>query len=137
MARTKATPADVAESDFSGSKVSLREILETIKEVRGEPGIPPMMADPVHPGRRKAIPAEVHADMRADFSGANLEGIDLGGLDLRSVVFKGCNMKGANLEGAILQGCNFKDADLTDANLDGADLRWAIAPNGKPFEQVA
>ncbi len=66
-----------------------------------------------------------HADVRPDFSAAELKSMTLGGADLSAADLGDANLSWAELEGANLVGAGLAGADLSGAHLNRANLSGA------------
>ncbi len=69
---------------------------------------------------------ELHSDLDADLSGANLSGMDLREANLTRTNLEGADLASANLRIANLKRANLSRAALPEADLSEAELRWAV-----------
>jgi uncharacterized protein YjbI with pentapeptide repeats len=98
-------PADLTESDLSGSDFSEGRFYRTILE-------------------KANLQATIAR--KANFTEANLRGADLRGADLSGAIFHKANLHGADLRWAKLDGANLTKAHLEDARLENASLKNTI-----------
>ena len=69
---------------------------------------------------------DLHADLEADLSRADLSGADLREANLTRTNLEGADLAGANLRIADLKRANLSRAALPEADLSEAELKWAV-----------